>query len=75
MILYTFMPEHLIFQSAEEDYLKQKIVYCNGIPLVVKETETQEYEIIRNLSTNPQHFLEQKYSPGTRLPQSLIKWQ
>jgi hypothetical protein len=71
MILYTIMPEHLIFQVASEEYAKQKIVYYDGIPFLVQETETKEFEIVRNLSTNPFHFLEQKYAPGARFSQSL----
>jgi hypothetical protein len=70
MILYTIMPEHFIFQTAAEEYEKQKMVYYDGIPFLVQKTETNEYEIIRNLSTNPLHFLEQKYAPGTRFPAS-----
>jgi hypothetical protein len=67
MILYTTIPEELIFQTSPEQYLKQKFVYYDGIPFLVQETETKEYEIIRNLSTNPQHFLQSKYSPGMRI--------
>ncbi|WP_044893714.1 YlzJ-like family protein [Bacillus alveayuensis] len=64
MILYTTMPQELIFQTASTEYAKQQLVYYDGIPLLVRETETKEYEIVRNLSTNPQHFLQAKYSPG-----------
>jgi hypothetical protein len=71
MILYTVMPEHLIFQADSREYVKQKIVYYNGIPFLVQEIEN-EFEIVRNLSTNPAHFLEQKYAPGTRLPSSAV---
>ncbi|MBA2876549.1 YlzJ-like family protein [Thermaerobacillus caldiproteolyticus] len=72
MILYTIMPEHLIFQTDMDEYTKQKIVYYDGIPFIVQETETKEYEIVRNLSTNPFHFLEQKYAPGVRFPLSVV---
>jgi len=73
MILYTLLPEHIIFQSPEDEYKKQNLVYYNGIPFLVRETESKEYEIIRNLSTNPQHFLEQRYAPGTKLPQNRVR--
>jgi hypothetical protein len=68
MILYTIMPEHLIFQTDREEYEKRTMVYYDGIPFLVQKTETNEYEIVQNLSTNPLHFLEQKYAPGTRFP-------
>lgn len=71
MILYTIMPEHLVFQAAAEEYEKQTTVYYDGIPFLVQKAETGEYEIVRNLSTNPLHFLEQKYAPGTRFPMSV----
>lgn len=71
MILYTVMPEYLIFQADSREYTKQKIVYYDGIPFLVQKTETKEWEIVRNLSTNPAHFLEQKYAPGARFPSSL----
>ncbi|AEH48527.1 YlzJ-like family protein [Parageobacillus thermoglucosidasius] len=70
MILYTIMPEHLVFQAAAEEYEKQTTVLYEGIPFLVQKTKTDEYEIVRNLSTNPFHFLEQKYAPGTRFPRS-----
>jgi hypothetical protein len=67
MILYTTMPQELIFQTTSAEYAKQQLVYYDGIPLLVRETEAKEYEVIRNLSTNPQHFLQAKYSPGMRV--------
>ncbi|WP_027408744.1 YlzJ-like family protein [Anoxybacteroides tepidamans] len=67
MILYTIMPEHLIFPAASDEYAKQKIVYYDGIPFLARETETKEWEIVRNLSTNPADFLNQKYAPGARI--------
>lgn len=72
MILYTVMPEHLIFPVDEQAYTKQQIVYYDGIPFLVQETEMKEWEIVRNLSTNPAHFLEQKYAPGARFPLSVV---
>jgi hypothetical protein len=68
MILYTIVPEHLIFPPADDEYGKQKIVYHDGIPFLARETETKEWEIVRNLSTNPLHFLNEKYAPGERIP-------
>ncbi|KXG10608.1 YlzJ-like family protein [Anoxybacillus rupiensis] len=70
MILYTMMPEHLIFQTDSSEYTKQKVIYYDGIPFLVEETETKEWQIVRNLSTNPADFLQQKYAPGERFPSS-----
>ncbi|MEB3749624.1 YlzJ-like family protein [Geobacillus sp. FSL W8-0032] len=70
MILYTMMPEYLVFPTDRAAYEKQKLVYYDGIPFLVQATETGEYEIVQNLSTNPYHFLEAKYAPGARFPAS-----
>ncbi|MBB6282219.1 YlzJ-like family protein [Geobacillus subterraneus] len=68
MILYTIMPEHLLFPVDAAAYEKQKKVYYDGIPFLVQMTETGEYEIVQNLSTNPYHFLNANYAPGARFP-------
>jgi len=68
MILYTVMPEHLLFPVDADAYEKQKMVYYDGIPFLAQVTETGEYEIVQNLSTNPYHFLNDKYAPGARFP-------
>ncbi|AEV18786.1 YlzJ-like family protein [Geobacillus sp. G4] len=70
MILYTIMPEHLIFPVDAAVYEKRKMVYYDGIPFLVQSVETGEYEIVQNLSTNPFHFLNAKYAPGARFPAS-----
>ncbi|EZP78097.1 hypothetical protein H839_05144 [Parageobacillus genomosp. 1] len=72
MILYTIMPEHLIFPTDDAAYEKQKMVYYDGIPFLVQKTDTDEYEIVQNLSTNPFHFLEPQYAPGSRFPISAV---
>ncbi|AGT31593.1 ribonuclease [Geobacillus genomosp. 3] len=66
MILYTVMPEHLMFPTDAAAYEKQKMVYYDGIPFLVQIVDTGEYEIVQNLSTNPYHFLNAKYAPGAR---------
>ncbi|AKM18582.1 YlzJ-like family protein [Geobacillus sp. FSL K6-0789] len=71
MILYTIMPEHLVFPVDAAAYEKQKLVHYEGIPLLVQMTDTGEYEIVQNLSTNPYHFLNAKYAPGVRFPVSV----
>ncbi|ABO66508.1 MULTISPECIES: YlzJ-like family protein [Geobacillus] len=68
MILYTVMPEHLLFPVDAAEYEKKKMVYYDGIPFLVQIVENGEYEIVQNLSTNPYHFLNAKYAPGARFP-------
>ncbi|MCH1623727.1 YlzJ-like family protein [Fredinandcohnia quinoae] len=64
MILYTMMPREMIFPQVEEEYPVQKIVEFNGVTLAVSQTTNLEYRIERILSTDPQHYLQQDYTPG-----------
>lgn len=67
MILYTMMPNEFIFPTAESVYEKQSIVTYNGVELLVQQTENSQYEIIRILSSDPSHYLDQQYCPGQKL--------
>lgn len=64
MILYTTMPQEIIFPADNSEYEKQRVVAYNGISLVVQQTEMNSYQIVRNLSTDPAHFLNSDYAPG-----------
>ncbi|WP_404450117.1 YlzJ-like family protein [Sutcliffiella horikoshii] len=64
MILYTTMPQELIFPVESGEYEKQRVIDYNGVSLVVQQTEMNAYQIVRNLSTDPAHYLSSEYSPG-----------
>ncbi|WP_078380845.1 YlzJ-like family protein [Sutcliffiella halmapala] len=64
MILYTTMPQEVIFPVDNSEYEKQRVVSYNGVSFVVMQTEMNSYQIVRNLSTDPAHFLNNEYSPG-----------
>ncbi|WP_223700169.1 YlzJ-like family protein [Sutcliffiella deserti] len=64
MILYTMMPYEAIYPVENSEYEKQRVVDYNGISLMVQKTETNSYQIVRNLSTDPAHYLNSEYSPG-----------
>ena len=65
MILYTIMPEQLVYQTDYSQYERQKIVNVNGIEMVVSEENSQYYSVVRVLSTNPSHYLQ--YEPGQKI--------
>ncbi|MEN1934292.1 YlzJ-like family protein [Paenibacillus sp. 102] len=65
MILYTIMPEQLVYQTDYSQYERQKIVNVNGVEMVVSEENSQYYSIVRVLSTNPSHYLQ--YEPGQKI--------
>lgn len=52
MILYTTMPQELIFPVENSEYDKTRIIDYNGVSLVVQQTEMNTYQIVRNLSTD-----------------------
>lgn len=65
MILYTMMPQELIFPDNLEDYGKQKMVNYEGIPLLVEMTDNHQYRVLRILSSDPVHFLDSRCEPGS----------
>jgi hypothetical protein len=64
MILYTMMPQELVFPTDMSVYGKQKIIEVNGMSMVVMENDQKQYEVVRLLSTNPQDYLNSQYCPG-----------
>ncbi len=67
MILYTMMPNELIFPYEKEDCQKQiKIIY-NGVPLLVEPADPQTFQVVRVLSSDPQHFLDNRFCPGAKI--------
>ncbi|MDM5189501.1 YlzJ-like family protein [Bacillus sp. DX4.1] len=65
MILYTIMPEQLVYPADYSQCAQQKIVNVNGIEMVVSEENGQQYSIVRVLSTNPSHYLQ--FEPGQKI--------
>ncbi|WP_242144566.1 MULTISPECIES: YlzJ-like family protein [unclassified Bacillus cereus group] len=65
MILYTMMPEHLIYPSDYSQNEGQKVIHVSGVEMVVNLEKDQSYSIVRLLSTNPDHYLQ--YEPGQRI--------
>lgn len=58
MILYTIMPEQLVYPADYSQCESQKVVNINGVELMVSEEEHGSYSIVRVLSTDPFHYLE-----------------
>jgi hypothetical protein len=71
MIFYTTMPEELMFPTLDDEYAKQKVVEMNGVSLLVQSTVDSQYEIVRVLSSDPQHFLDNQYCPGQKITMSV----
>lgn len=67
MILYTMMPHELIFPSDQESFQQQKMITYQGIPLLVEQMDTNNVQVIRILSSDPQHFLDERVCPGAKI--------
>jgi hypothetical protein len=67
MILYTTMPMELIFPHESESSSVQQMVSFQGIPLLVESVDGQNAQIIRILSTDPQHYLDNQICPGAKI--------
>ena len=61
MILYTTMPHEFIFPTEAESFTKQQMVTYQGVPLIVEQTDRQNVQVVRILSTDPQHYLDEQY--------------
>ncbi len=67
MILYTTIPQELIFQTDELEYGKQTMIDYEGIPLLVEMDENRDYRVVRVMSSDPGHYLDERCGPGTVL--------
>ncbi|WP_322447715.1 YlzJ-like family protein [Robertmurraya mangrovi] len=68
MILYTTMPQELIFQGhAEENKQEQMMMHYEGIPVLVERDEDHSYRVVRVMSTDPAHYLNEKCCPGSKI--------
>ncbi|MEH7419417.1 YlzJ-like family protein [Neobacillus drentensis] len=67
MILYTMMPNELIFPIEQMEESKQKLITYQGVSMVVEQTDSDYFEVIRILSSDPQHYLNQQIRPGSKI--------
>ncbi|MDN3014733.1 YlzJ-like family protein [Paenibacillus sp. BSR1-1] len=67
MILYTMMPQELIFPNETEPFQKQQMITYQGIPLLVEFSDQQNVQVVRILSSDPQHYLDETICPGSKI--------
>lgn len=67
MILYTMVPQELIFQSDMKEFDKLFEVTYEGVPLLVEMGESGSCRIMKVLSSDPAHFLNAKFLPGNTI--------
>ncbi|WP_421384677.1 YlzJ-like family protein [Bacillus salacetis] len=66
MILHTTIPQELIFPTEQAAFSQQTIVEWQGIPLLVEQSQ-QQYRVIRVMSSDPAHYLNEQICPGQYL--------
>jgi hypothetical protein len=67
MILYTMMPEEMIFPVENHENASPQMLNYNGVPVLAEQSEGGSYHIVRILSTDPSHFLNPDCAPGTKI--------
>ncbi|MDP4164082.1 MAG: YlzJ-like family protein [Bacillota bacterium] len=73
MILYTMMPQELIFPVDPAEYSKQRVVQYKDIPLLIESVDEQHAMVIRVMSSDPQHFLDERCCPGAKISFSSLE--
>lgn len=68
MILYTPLSESDIFPTAENLYTNRQCITYEGRTVFVEKNSSGEYQLVQLLSTDPQDYLNNMYTPGTILP-------
>lgn len=64
MILHTIVPADLIFQSSEIEETSEQLFLYQGIPVACQPLNSQEWQVTKIMSTNPEHFLHDQIFPG-----------
>jgi hypothetical protein len=67
MILYTMMPSELIFPSEQVEESKQKLITYQGVSMLVEHTASDYVQVVRILSSDPQHYLNEQLCPGAKI--------
>ncbi|AMQ71146.1 MULTISPECIES: YlzJ-like family protein [Bacillus] len=65
MILYTVMPQEVVYGQEIEQSVHEQVDYA-GVPLLV-EMKGNEAEVVQILSTNPMDFLNPDIAPGQKI--------
>lgn len=67
MIHYTPLSEYDVFEDDPDSYAKFQILNVEGRSMKVLQMEDGSYQLLQLLSTDPQDYLNNNYSPGTIL--------
>ncbi|MED3646227.1 YlzJ-like family protein [Halalkalibacterium halodurans] len=65
MILYTMVPYESIFYEDTQPSGNVRTIDVDGAMVIVEEMSSSEYRVVRLISSNPRHYLESRFAPGT----------
>ncbi|MCL6614161.1 MAG: YlzJ-like family protein [Firmicutes bacterium] len=68
MLLYTIVPLEVVMaeDEAEKPPVEEEVVLPEGIRLVIRPDGMGGGIVTRLLSTDPRHFLDPRWSPGSK---------
>ncbi|AZB42995.1 ribonuclease [Bacillus sp. FJAT-42376] len=72
MILYTTMPQELIFAQDGQDAPAERMAVVNGIEMIVRPCADSSFEVVRLLSSNPNDYLQTEWMPGQKIKSGLL---
>jgi hypothetical protein len=67
MILYTTMPQEFIYPIEQQESNRQMLIQFDGIPLLVEQTTDNCYQVLRVMSSDPSHYLDNRCYPGAKI--------
>ncbi|HLR01551.1 MAG TPA: YlzJ-like family protein [Virgibacillus sp.] len=63
-MLYTPLDVNDIYPTDKQKMAKRQCVTCKGKTLYVEEKDNGQYELLQLLSTDPNDFMDTRYTPG-----------
>lgn len=67
MTIYSPIPLDQIFDRYDKVEEPLQEIQCNGITMEVRPLNENSAQIVRLISSDPQHFLNPQLQPGTRI--------
>jgi len=68
MIIYTPLSETDVFPLEQDEQLQNRhFISYEGKMMYVKKTTDGQYQLLQLMSTDPQDYLNAKYTPGSIL--------
>ena len=64
---------NLFFHLKQNLISKQQMITYQGVPLLVDTTDQQNVQVVRILSSDPQHFLDERICPGAKISCATIE--